>query len=175
MLYHARVRMKFSGLTRPTGATVDAILEMLSRSIEQLLGRAIGPLQFRFFVMPTVVTLIAIRAGLKDARESRPAFLWDVLFNPTQRRRRLLAGWKHVARVFLVAMVLDTIYQVMVLQTFYVMQALIVAVACAILPYVLFRGPTTRLARVLGRKRAEPTVTNEDRSVRSDCPMNPRR
>ena len=154
---------------------MDAILEMLNRSVEQLLGRAIGPLQFRFFVMPTVVTLIAIRAGLKDARESQPAFLWDVLFNPTQRRSRLLAGWKDVARVFIVAIVLDTIYQAMVLQTFYVVQALIVAVVCAIIPYMLFRGPTTRLARALTGKQAEPTETNEGRSVRCDHPTGPRR
>ncbi len=58
-------------------------------------------------------------------------------------------------------MVLDTVYQITVLRAFYVVQALIVAVACAILPYLLFRGPTTRLARALARKRAEPTETNE--------------
>ena len=55
------------------------------------------------------------------------------------------------------AIVLDTAYQLMVLRAFYVVQALIVAVACAIVPYVLFRGPTTRLARLLSGKQAGPT------------------
>ena len=44
----------------------------------------------------------------------------------------------------------------MVLQAFYVVQVLIVALACAIVPYVLFRGPVTRLTRRLYRKRAGP-------------------
>jgi hypothetical protein len=136
---------------------VDAILEMLNRGVEQLLGRTIGPLKLRLIVMPTVVTLIAIRAGLRDAREGRPAFLWGIISNPDERRRRLLAGWKDITRVFIVAMALDTVYQVMVLGAFYPVQALIMAVACAIVPYVLFRGPTTRLARALAGKQAGPT------------------
>ena len=45
----------------------------------------------------------------------------------------------------------------MVLRAFYVVQALIVAVACAIVPYILFRGSTTLLARGLSRKQAGPT------------------
>jgi hypothetical protein len=136
---------------------VDAILEILSRGVEQLLGRANGPLQFRLFVMPTVVTILAIRAGLKDAREGRPAFLLGIISNPTERRSRLLTGWKDITRIFVMAMMLDTAYQLMVFRAFYVVQALIVAVVCAIVPYVLFRGPATRLARVLSRKQAGPT------------------
>ena len=133
---------------------MDAILEMLNRSIEQLFGRASGPLQFRLVVMPTVVTLLAIRAGFRDAREGQPAFLWGIISDPNRRRQRMLAAWKDIARIFIVAIVLDTAYQVMVLRAFHVVQALIVAVACAIVPYVLFRGPTTRLARLLSGKQA---------------------
>lgn len=138
---------------------------MLNCRIEQLQGRVIGPLQFRFWLMPTVVTLIAIRAGLKDAREGRPAFVWDIISNPSHRRCRLLAGWKDITRVFIVAIVLDTVYQALVLRAFYVVQALIVAVACAIVPYVLFRGPTMRLARTLTGKQAEPIEKNEETGV----------
>jgi hypothetical protein len=50
---------------------MDAVLESLTRGVEQLLGRASGPLQFRLVVMPTVVTLLAIRAGLRDARDGK--------------------------------------------------------------------------------------------------------
>ena len=55
------------------------------------------------------------------------------------------------------AIVLDTAYQLMVLRAFFVVQALIVAVACAIVPYILFRGTTTLLVRGLSGKRAGPT------------------
>jgi len=56
-----------------------------------------------------------------------------------------------------VALVLDTAYQVFVLRAFYVVQALIMAVVCAIVPYVLFRGPVTRLASSLSREQAGAT------------------
>jgi hypothetical protein len=135
---------------------MDAILEMLSRGIEQLLGRASGPLHFRLLVMPTVVTILAVRAGLRDAREGQPAFLWAVLTNPAERRRLLRSGVRDIGRIFVMALVLDTTYQVMVLREFYPVQLLIVAVACAIVPYVLIRGPVTRLTRRLYRNQARP-------------------
>ena len=112
---------------------MDAISEILSRGVEQLLGRASGPLHLRLVIMPTVVTVLAIRAGLRDARDGQPAFLWGIIANPTERRMRLLAAWKDITRIFIVAMVLDTVYQLIVLRAFFVMQALIVAVACAII------------------------------------------
>ena len=136
---------------------MDAILEILNRSVEQLLGRASGPLHLRLVIMPTVVTILAIRAGLKDAREGQRSFLWGIITNPAERRRRLLGGWKDITRIFIVAIVLDTAYQLIVLRAFYVVQALIVAVACAIVPYVLFRGSTTLLARGLSGKQAGAT------------------
>ena len=136
---------------------MDAIQEMISRGVEQLLGRTVGPLQFRFLVMPTVVTILAILAGLRDARTGEPAFLWGILRDPSHRRQRLRSAAKDITRIFLVAIALDTTYQVMVLRAFYPLQTLIVAVACAIVPYILFRDPATHLARLLAGKRAEPS------------------
>ena len=133
---------------------MDAILKMLSRGIEQLLGRESGPLHFRLLMMPTVVTFLAIRAGLRDAREGQPAFLWAIITSPAQRQRLVRSAMKDVGRIFLVALVLDTVYQVFVLRAFHVIQLLFVAVTCAIVPYVLIRGPVTRLARLFHRKRA---------------------
>ena len=49
-------------------------------------------------------------------------------------------------------MVLDTAYQLYVLRAFYIGQLFIVTVACAIAPYVLIRGPITRLARRFYKK-----------------------
>ena len=61
---------------------------------------------------------------------------------------------KDIGRVFVVALVLDTTYQLVVLRWFYPVQLLIVAVACAVVPYALVRGPVTRLARALSRRRS---------------------
>jgi hypothetical protein len=142
---------------------MDAILEMLNRGVEQLLGRAGGPLHLRLVMMPTVVTILAVRAGLKDAREGQPAFLWEILTNPAERRRLGRSALKDIGRILIVALVLDTVYQVISLRAFYIVQALIVAVACAIVPYVVFRGPVTRLTRGLySKQQARPASTTED-------------
>jgi hypothetical protein len=128
---------------------LEAIVEMVQRAVEQLLGRAGGPLHFRLVIQPIVATVIAVRAGLKDAREGQPAFFWTVLTNPAERQILLRSGWKDIGKIFVVALVLDTAYQVIVLRAFYVVQGLIVAVVLAIVPYILVRGPVTRLARRL--------------------------
>ena len=141
---------------------MDTILGMLSRGAEELLGRASGPLHFRLFIMPIVVTILAIRAHLKDAREGNAIYLGAFFKDPTERRRLLHSGLKDFGRVFIIACVLDTTYQILVLKAFYPVQMLIVAVACAIVPYFLVRGPIMRLAYAWQQRRrsaAEPTTT----------------
>ena len=132
---------------------MDVIFDNLSRAVDQLMGRASGPLHFRLVMMPTVVTILAIRAGLRDAREGQPAFLWAFLTNPTERGRLLRSAVKDIGRVFIVAVVLDTTYQLLVLPAYYPLQVLIIAVAVAVVPYVLIRGPAARLARRLRREK----------------------
>jgi len=108
--------------------------------------------------MPLVVTILAIRAHLRDVREGRPTELWAFLKDPTQRRLLLRSGLKDFGKVFVVACVLDTTYQIMVLRSFYPAEMLVVAVVCAIVPYFLVRGPVTRIARLLYRKWAGPVA-----------------
>ncbi len=139
---------------------MDAILEVLSRGIEQLIARADGPLHFRLVVMPTVVTILAIRAHLRDVREGNPIFLGAFLRSPTERRRLFRSGLKDFGRIFIIACVLDTTYQLLVLHTFYPVQMLIVAVACALVPYFLVRGPILRIAHLLRRRWSGATDTS---------------
>ena len=128
---------------------MDAIGETLSRTVEQLIARADGPLHFRLVVMPIVVTILAIRAHVRDVREGEPIFFGAFVRSPTERRRLLRSGLKDFGRVFIIACVLDTVYQLMALRSFHPGQMLIVAVVCAIVPYFLVRGPILRLAHWL--------------------------
>ena len=121
--------------------------EILRRVWENLIGRTTGPINFRLLVQPCVAIFFAVRSGLKDAREGRPAFLWGVLFKPGHRDELLNQGWKDVGTVFIIAMVLDAIYQLIVHRGVYVLEMLITATALAIVPYLLVRGPVNRIAR----------------------------
>ena len=131
---------------------MEAIFESLSRAIGELLGRSSGPLHFRLVFQPVVAAILAIRAGLRDAREGQPAFLWAVLSNEEARKALLRSGWKDIGKVFILAMVLDAVYQAIALHGFHLLQALIVAIVVAALPYALLRGPVNRIARGSSRK-----------------------
>jgi hypothetical protein len=133
---------------------MHTIIEMLASRGEHLLGRLSGPLNFRLVVMPLVVTILAIRAHLRDVREGRPTVLWAFISSPTERRRLFRSGLKDFGKVFIVACVLDTTYQILVLRSFYPGEVLLVAVVCAIVPYFLIRGPVTRIVCLLHRKWA---------------------
>jgi hypothetical protein len=127
---------------------VDVIVDMLSSRAAHLLARIDGPLHFRLFIMPTVVTLIAIRAGVRDAREGRSPFLSNLLRNPRTAFRSAIGD---IGRVFLMAIVLDVTYQLIVLRWVYPGEVLLVALVCAVLPYVVVRGPASRLVGRLPR------------------------
>ena len=122
------------------------------RIIELLVGRSSGPLTLRLILQPSVATLFAIRAGLADARAGRTPYLWAMLSDAAQRRALVASAWKDVRKLFLMALVLDSVYQVIEFKWIYIGQALIVACVLAILPYVIARSLVTRLAR-LGKPR----------------------
>ena len=70
-----------------------------------------------------------------------------MLVNPLERFGRLNEGLISTARIILLGLCMDVIYQLIVLKTFYPGEAVIVATALAFVPYVLLRGPIARVAR----------------------------
>ncbi len=106
-----------------------------------------APLAFRFILQPGVAAFFAFRAGLADARARRPFFLRALINDPAHRQVRIREAWKHIGKVFVVAMVMDAVYQYIQVRWFYPFEALVVAVILAVLPYVVFRGLTNRALR----------------------------
>lgn len=104
-------------------------------------------MNFRLIIQPAVAILFAIRAGLRDARNGQPPFLWAIFSDPGQRHELLRQGWKDVGTVFIVALILDSIYQVIVHSGIYTLELLITATVLAIVPYAMIRGLVTRIVR----------------------------
>jgi hypothetical protein len=130
--------------------------ELFTRFWNDLTGRIGGPMSFRFFLQPAMAMIFAIRDGLRDAREERPAYFYSLLTDPANLRSRLREGFKAVARVFVFAIIMDLFYQVIVLRWFYPGEAVVVAFILAFLPYILLRGPVNRIARYLHRPPKAP-------------------
>src|SRR5262245_18380233 len=73
-------------------------------------------MKIRLILRPITAILLAIRAGVHDARASRPLYFWLICTDRVHRRDILRDGWKAVGRVFVIAVVIDFIYQVIVFQ-----------------------------------------------------------
>src|SRR5205809_8147623 len=114
--------------------------EALTQAWDNLFGRVDGPMSFRLIIQPVVATFLAIRAGWADAREGRPIFFWTLLREPAQTRIMLRNLWKIAGKVFLVAVVLDVVYQIIVLHWVYPLQTLIVATTLALIPCMVVRA-----------------------------------
>ena len=112
-----------------------------------VLARLDGPLHFRFIMQPLMAILLAIRDGSRDAREGRRPWAWKLVHVPEQRRYLLADGWKGIGRIFLIAIALDVIYQLIEWRTLKPLGALMTATYLAVIPYVLLRGPVNRLLR----------------------------
>ena len=125
------------------GVTVEA----LQRFWHDLVERPSGPMAFRFILQPVMASIAAIRAGISDARTGRSPYFWSVLHEPQERASRMREGLNATARIILLGLVMDVIYQLLVLKTFYPVEALVIALLLALVPYLLIRGPTERIAR----------------------------
>lgn len=121
--------------------------DTFTRVFQDLFARLDGPLHFRFFLQPAMAIFFAIRDGLRDARVGNPPFFWSLFTEPEHRRERVRDGWKSISKVFIIAALLDLVYQIIALRWFYPFETLIVAVVLALVPYILIRGPINRLKR----------------------------
>jgi hypothetical protein len=121
--------------------------ELWQRFVENFIGRLDGPLHFRFIVQPLMALIVATLDGIKDAKLGKPAYGWAVFSSPEHRKELLKDGWKHFGKIFILAIILDVIYQIKVHHTFYPMETLLTALVLAVVPYVLLRGPVNRVVR----------------------------
>jgi hypothetical protein len=120
---------------------------MWERVGTQLLARVSGPMKFRLVLQPCMAAFFAIRAGLADAKAGKSPYFWGLLSDHGQRVEMLKDGWKSIGRVFILALVLDAVYQIIVIHFVYPGEMVIVAIILAIVPYLILRGLVTRFAR----------------------------
>ena len=124
--------------------------ETLDRVWANLLARPSGPMTFRFVLQPAMAAIAALRDGINDARLGRRPYLWAILTGvrgPEGRSGRLWEGILSTARVLILGVIMDVIYQWIVLKTFYPAESAIIAILLAFVPYLLLRGPFERVAR----------------------------
>jgi len=122
--------------------------DLWQRIVENLFGRFDGPFHFRFILQPVMASIFAVIDGIKDAKNNKPAYFWAFVVNPEYRQELLKSGWKSVGKIFILAVVLDIVYQLIVQHMIYPGEILIVAFILAIVPYLVLRGPVNRIVRM---------------------------
>ena len=128
--------------------------DLLHRFWDELIGRADGPLTLRLILQPAMAAIFAIRSGLRDGREGRRPYLATLLRDPEHRGKLLREGWKDVGKIFVIAMVLDGVYQIIAIHRIRPLQIVLVPIFLALIPYAILRGPVSRLAARKGAPRS---------------------
>jgi len=112
-------------------------------------------MHLRLILQPLMATLFAVKAGVQDARNGRPPYLWTIVTDRAERRELLHEGWKAVAYIFTIAIAIDVVYQVMVFGRLYPFELLLVGFLLACVPYLVVRGLVTRvMTQVFGKVRS---------------------
>ncbi len=122
-----------------------SLADLGSRIVDNFAGRVSGPMKFRLVMQPLMAAIFAVRAGLLDGRTGQPPYFWAMFGSKSHRRELLRQGWKDVGKIFVLAVAIDVVYQIIVLRWVYPGEALAVAALLAFIPYLLIRGPVTRL------------------------------
>ena len=133
----------------------------------QLHDRVSGPMKFRIVLQPIMATYFAIRSGWRDAKSGADPYFWSFLIGRGHRFDLIKDGWESVGRVVMLSAVLDLLYQYFVESSIHLRAALMVAIVLAVLPYVIVRGTTTRIANAFmsrSPKTSSTRAADDDRT-----------
>ena len=115
--------------------------------LEDLPKRLTGPGRFRFVLQPLAATLLGIRGGLADARAGRPPYVLALVTDRERRRALARDGLRTVANLLLMGVLLDAVFQWVILGVSYPGPALVVGPVLIATPYAVARALTNRIAR----------------------------
>jgi hypothetical protein len=114
--------------------------------VEDIPKRLVGPGRFRFILQPLIATILGIRNGLADARAGRPPYLWALLFHRHLRGEMVRTGLATVANLLLMGILMDSIFQWVLLGASYPGVALVVGPVLIVAPYSIARALSNRFA-----------------------------
>ena len=113
--------------------------------IEDIPKRLAGPGRFRFILQPLIATILGIRNGLGDARAGRPPYLWGMVFHRNLRSELVRTGLATLVNLLLMGILLDSLFQWVILGVSYPGAALVVGPVLIMAPYAIARALSNRL------------------------------
>jgi hypothetical protein len=115
--------------------------------LEDIPKRLTGPGRFRFILQPLIASILGIRNGRADARAGRAPYLKGLLTDREHRGELAREGFWTIANLLLMGILLDSIFQWMILGQSYPGAALVVGPVLITTPYAIARALANRAAR----------------------------
>lgn len=112
-----------------------------------------GPMSFRLYLQPVMSLIYAILAGVRDAKAGREPFLKGLILGHTSRKDSLKELWKDVGKVFILAAIMEIIFEIIEFKTVHPLEVIRVSFFLAIVPYLIFRGIVERIVSLFIKKK----------------------
>src|SRR5512135_3552886 len=83
--------------------------------LDDIPKRLTGPGRFRFVLQPVIAIVLGVLGGLADVRAGRPPYLYALIRHRGQRRELVRTGYEAVLNLLLMGILLDAIFQWVIL------------------------------------------------------------
>lgn len=133
--------------------------DLINTYLEAIGVRHSGPMSFRLILQPVMSLIYAVIAGVRDAKTGRHHFITQgLILGKTKRTRKELLQelWKDVGKVFILAAVMEIIFEIIEFKTVHPFVVIKVSFFLAILPYLIFRGTVARIVALFIKKKPDP-------------------
>ncbi|MGE5346208.1 MAG: hypothetical protein ACM3JH_09660 [Acidithiobacillales bacterium] len=117
--------------------------------LQDLPKRLAGPGRMRFIFQPAMAIFLGIRSGREDARLGRPQFLAGLL-HPSHRSELLRSSLESISILLLMGILLDSVFQWILLGISYPVPALVVGPVLITVPYAVARAVAGNIGRGSG-------------------------
>ena len=125
------------------------------RFFDNLGLKVTGPMKFRFVIQPLVSLYFAIKAVRRFSDTGRIPFFYGLFSDKDVRQELIVESWKDIGKLFVFAIILDVIAQIIILKTVYPFEAILTAVLLSIVPYILLRDPINRIYLYLKKRKEQ--------------------
>ena len=147
-IFLVRLVVVIGGILTVLGVAIYGFsAEVHERIWKDIAERPGGPMAFRFILQPCMAAIVAFHDGVNDARLGRSPYTWTLFTHAAGTAGRLREAVIATARILLLGLGMDAIYQATVLKTFFPAEMVLIAVLLAFIPYLLLRGPFERIAK----------------------------
>jgi hypothetical protein len=114
---------------------------------EGLEARMTGPGKARLVVQPLIGIALGIRDGIEDAKQGRPPYFIQIVFEGERRRDVLKTSLRQISIPFAVGIILDAVLQWVIFQSIFWFGAVLTGTILIALPYAIARGLANRIVR----------------------------